>query len=171
MMGARPALRQATQNRPNNNNNGNAAPDNAASQANNAPEKAKEEEEEAFVYRSDGVRDPFAPFIVNVTDDDPKERCALCVPLANLTFTGVVTGIASPVALVETREGVGYFVRRGSELRLQRGASSTSERGSSCCESACKTSSAGSLSSIALCVSARKTRWLRSPQTMSHRDL
>ena len=107
---------QSNANRPNNNNNnGNAGPDNAAPQANNAPEKAKEEEE-AFVYRSDGVRDPFAPFIVNVTDDDPKERCALCVPLANLTFTGVVTGIASPVALVETREGVGYFVRRGSEL-------------------------------------------------------
>ena len=72
--------------------------------------------DEAFVYRSDGVRDPFQPFIVNIADDDPKDVCALCVPLANLTFTGVVTGIASPVALVETREGAGYFVRRGSEL-------------------------------------------------------
>ena len=72
--------------------------------------------DEAFVYRSDGVRDPFQPFIVNIADEDPSDRCALCVPLANLTFTGVVTGIASPVALVETREGAGYFVRRGSEL-------------------------------------------------------
>lgn len=81
-----------------------------------APDEASNKKDEAFVYRSDGVRDPFQPFIVTISDDDPKDVCALCVPLANLTFTGVVTGIASPVALVETREGAGYFVRRGSEL-------------------------------------------------------
>ena len=80
------------------------------------PDNASNTKDEAFVYRSDGVRDPFQPFIVTISDDDPKDVCALCVPLANLTFTGVVTGIASPVALVETREGAGYFVRRGSEL-------------------------------------------------------
>ena len=72
--------------------------------------------EEAFVYRSDGVRDPFQPFIVTMTEEEDSDRCALCVPLSSLSFTAVVTGIASPVALIETREGVGYFARRGSEL-------------------------------------------------------
>ncbi len=91
--------------------------------ANQSPKRLKPKsfgkdtsKDEAFVYRSDGVRDPFQPFIVNVTEDNDAERCALCVPLSSLSFTAVVTGIASPVALVETREGVGYFARRGSEL-------------------------------------------------------
>ena len=74
------------------------------------------EKVEPFVYRADGIRDPFQPFIATISDDNAEDTCALCVPLANLTFTGVVTGIASPVALVETRDGAGHFVRRGSEL-------------------------------------------------------
>ena len=90
------------------------------------PKKKKEtaetdEEEEAFLYRSDGVRDPFQPFIVTLHDEEKEQRCPLCVPLSGLTFTGAVTGIASPVALIETREGVGYFVRRGSELGANNG--------------------------------------------------
>jgi Tfp pilus assembly protein PilP len=72
--------------------------------------------DEVFVYRADGVRDPFQAFIVTMNDDEEDQKCPLCLPLSNLSFTGVVTGIASPVALVETRDGVGYFVRRGSEL-------------------------------------------------------
>jgi Tfp pilus assembly protein PilP len=75
-----------------------------------------ETSEEAFVYRADGVRDPFQAYIVTMNDDEKDIKCPLCVPLSNLSFTGVVTGIASPVGLVETRDGVGYFVRRGSEL-------------------------------------------------------
>ena len=82
--------------------------------------RTKEDEEaakeEAFIYRSDGVRDPFQPFIVTISEDEESDRCALCVPPSSLSFTAVVTGIASPVALIETREGVGYFARRGSEL-------------------------------------------------------
>jgi type IV pilus assembly protein PilP len=72
--------------------------------------------EEAFIYRSDGVRDPFQPFIVTISEEEDSDRCALCVPLSSLNFTAVVTGIASPVALIETRDGVGHFARRGSEL-------------------------------------------------------
>jgi Tfp pilus assembly protein PilP len=72
--------------------------------------------EEAFIYRADGVRDPFQAFIVTMNDDEQTKKCPLCLPLSNLSFTGIVTGIASPVALIETRDGVGYFVRRGSEL-------------------------------------------------------
>jgi len=97
------------QNNPNNGNNGGAVKA-------LKPKEQSTEKVEPFVYRADGVRDPFQPFIVTISDENAEDKCALCVPLANLTFTGVVTGIASPVALVETREGAGYFVRRGSEL-------------------------------------------------------
>lgn len=72
--------------------------------------------EDVFVYRADGVRDPFQAFIVTMIDDEKNKKCPLCLPLSSLRFTGVITGIASPVALIETRDGIGYFVRRGSEL-------------------------------------------------------
>lgn len=69
-----------------------------------------------FIYRSEGLRDPFEPFIVAITDKKGKKGCPLCQDLSELRLVGLVTGVASPLAVVETRDGLGYFVRRSSEI-------------------------------------------------------
>ncbi|HBU47537.1 MAG TPA: hypothetical protein DEB46_04430 [Myxococcales bacterium] len=69
-----------------------------------------------FIYQSEGLRDPFEPFIVALTDKRDKEGCPLCLDVSELRLVGLVTGVASPVAVIETRDGLGYFVRRGSEI-------------------------------------------------------
>ena len=69
-----------------------------------------------FIYQHEGLRDPFEPFIVALTDKRDKAGCPLCLDVSELRLVGLVTGVASPVAVIETRDGLGYFVRRGSEI-------------------------------------------------------
>ncbi len=69
-----------------------------------------------FIYQYEGLRDPFEPFIVALTDNRDKTGCPLCLDVSELRLVGLVTGVASPVAVIETRDGLGYFVRRGSEI-------------------------------------------------------
>jgi Tfp pilus assembly protein PilP len=69
-----------------------------------------------FLYREEGLKDPFQPFIMSFSDSSGKDTCPLCVPIAQLKFVGLVTGIASPRALIETDDGVGHILTRGAAI-------------------------------------------------------
>jgi Tfp pilus assembly protein PilP len=69
-----------------------------------------------FMYREEGLKDPFQPFIISFVESAGKGGCPLCVPLAQLKFVGLVTGIASPRALIETDDGIGHILYRGAPI-------------------------------------------------------
>lgn len=63
-------------------------------------------------------RDPFAPYAVDVVEEGGRcaEHAAACVALDDFTVKGIVTGTASPRAMVEVKGGASVVVRVGDVL-------------------------------------------------------
>jgi type IV pilus assembly protein PilP len=69
-------------------------------------------------YSGAGKRDPFRSFLaeIDATHANASTRCTTPLgrfELEQLKLVAVVTGLADPVAMVETPAGVGYSVRPG----------------------------------------------------------
>lgn len=78
-----------------------------------------------YVYSPVGKRDPFRPYLdrTRPPSDQVDPSCGpLCTwELEQLRVVAVVSGMASPVAMVEDPRGRGYVVRRGSSIGKQNG--------------------------------------------------
>ena len=89
------------------------------------PEEAPPAE---YAYSAVGKRDPFRSFFedyatASESNAGVAERCGpLCRwDLEQLRLVAVVSGTATPLAMVEDPEGRGYFVRRGSYIGKRSG--------------------------------------------------
>lgn len=78
-----------------------------------------------YVYSPVGKRDPFRPYHdrTRSTSDQVDPACGpLCTwEIEQLRVVAVVSGMASPVAMVEDPRGRGYVVRRNSSIGKQNG--------------------------------------------------
>ena len=86
-----------------------------------------------FIYSPIGKRDPFRPYYLDMaggpgkgTATGPKLTTAPKTDLEKydidqLKLVAIITGIAEPVAMVETGDGMGYVVRRGTLIGKNRG--------------------------------------------------
>ncbi len=78
--------------------------------------------EDQYVYDPTGLRDPFTPidFSVKVSVDTtvpPLQRFAL----GQLKVSAILVGGNDPSAMVETQEGMGYPVKKGTKIGLDNG--------------------------------------------------
>ncbi|MFO7156373.1 MAG: pilus assembly protein PilP [Pseudomonadota bacterium] len=85
-----------------------------------APEPEEKLEEE-YVYSPVGKRDPFRPYLNRFVPGPAVAPDPLCGPLCQwdldqLRLVGIVSGLASPVAMVEDPKGNGHTVRRGTSI-------------------------------------------------------
>lgn len=86
-----------------------------------------------FSYDPSGRRDPFAPIVqqeqgIGLADENlpPLQR----VSLTELTLIGIVWGAHGYTAMVQTPDGKGYAVRRGTRIGPNNGVvSAITERG------------------------------------------
>ena len=80
-----------------------------------------------YVYTPIGKRDPFRSFFDSFEAVEPQQRgdseCGLLCQweLDQLRLVAVVSGVASPLAMVEDPEGRGHMVRRGSYIGKRSG--------------------------------------------------
>lgn len=86
-------------------------------------EKAAEPEvvEEEYVFSPVGKRDPFRPYLERFAVDAAMAPDPLCGPLCQwdldqLRLVGIVSGLASPLGMLEDPKGSGYTVRRGTSI-------------------------------------------------------
>lgn len=90
-------------------------------------EKADEEEsEDEYVFSPVGKRDPFRAHIEELLPEAELEPDPLCGPLCNwhleqLRLAAVVSGMASPLAMVVDPQGNGHNVRRGTSIGKRNG--------------------------------------------------
>jgi type IV pilus assembly protein PilP len=76
-----------------------------------------EDAEPVFVYDSANKRDPFIPFdFSRQVKVDPTKSPLERYTLGQLKLTAVLLGGADPKAMVETMEGKGYTVKKGSKI-------------------------------------------------------
>lgn len=83
-----------------------------------APAAAAQPAAPQWSYSGAGKRDPFRSFLseIDSTQTATSTRCTTPLgrfELEQLKLVAVVTGLADPVAMVETPAGVGYSVRPG----------------------------------------------------------
>jgi len=83
--------------------------------------EAEAKPEEEYVYSPVGKRDPFRPYLDRFAQAVPVAPDPLCGPLCQwdlgqLRLVGIVSGLASPVAMVEDPKGNGHTVRRGTSI-------------------------------------------------------
>lgn len=78
-----------------------------------------------YVYSPVGKRDPFRPYMdrTRASEGQVDPSCGpLCTwELEQLRVVAVVSGMASPVAMVEDPRGRGFVVRRGSSIGKNNG--------------------------------------------------
>lgn len=80
-----------------------------------------------YVYTPIGKRDPFRSFFDSFEPAEPQQRvegdCGLLCQweIDQLRLVAVVSGVASPLAMVEDPEGRGHMVRRGSFIGKRSG--------------------------------------------------
>jgi type IV pilus assembly protein PilP len=99
-----------------------AAPTAAAPAAGSTAEGEKpaaEAKPPGYVYSSVGKRDPFRSFIseLGTSGGTLVTRCNTALgryELEQMQLVAVVTGLADPVAMVQTPGGTGFSIRRGS---------------------------------------------------------
>ncbi|WP_373044966.1 pilus assembly protein PilP [Vulgatibacter sp.] len=80
-----------------------------------------------YVYTPIGKRDPFRSFFDSFEPVEPQQnvdaKCGLLCQfeLDQLRLVAVVSGVASPLAMVEDPDGRGHMVRRGSHVGKRSG--------------------------------------------------
>lgn len=95
-----------------------AAPAPSAGEAVAEPEPAVPEVETRLADR-----DPFFSAFVHDDEDplDPRLPPLARMELASLSLVGVVSGVATPVALLEDKQGIGYRARVGDPIGREGG--------------------------------------------------
>lgn len=81
---------------------------------------------EEYVYSPVGKRDPFRPYIDRLEPETATTPDPLCGPLCNweleqLRLVAVISGMASPIAMLEDPRGDGHSVRRGTPIGKRNG--------------------------------------------------
>lgn len=75
-----------------------------------------------YVYNPFGKRDPFRPFILDISS---SERASLDplqgYELSKFVLTGIVSGISTPRAIVIDGAGRGHVIQRGTRIGVNRG--------------------------------------------------
>lgn len=89
-------------------------------------EAEPEEFEEEYIFSPVGKRDPFRPYLDRMVPESVMAPDPLCGPLCNweleqLRLAAVVSGMASPLAMVEDPQGNGHNVRRGTSIGKRNG--------------------------------------------------
>ncbi len=80
-----------------------------------------------YVYSPVGKRDPFRSVLIELADlGRPQGPSACQTPLCKwdldqFRLVAVVTGMSSPLAMVEDPKGKGHFVRRGTQIGKNNG--------------------------------------------------
>lgn len=82
--------------------------------------------EEEYVFSPIGKRDPFRAYLDRVVPEADVAPDPLCGPLCKweleqLRLAAVVSGMASPLAMVEDPQGNGHSVRRGTSIGKRNG--------------------------------------------------
>lgn len=82
--------------------------------------------EEEFVYSPVGKRDPFRSLLGRVATTQEPAEDPLCGQLCSwdleqLRLVAVVSGMASPLAMVQDPKGNGYNLRRGTSIGKRNG--------------------------------------------------
>lgn len=96
---------------------------------------AEEQPEETWSYSPAGKRDPFRSYfdMYEPAESAPPTVVENCGPvcqweLEQLRVTAIVSGTASPLAMLEDPEGRGHLVRRGSYVGKRQGRVSAIQR-------------------------------------------
>ena len=100
------------------------APKRKAKPAAEAEESTPEEEE--YVFSPVGKRDPFRSYLDRIQPASTMTPDPLCGPLCNweleqLRLVAVISGMASPLAMLEDPQGNGHNVRRGTSIGKRNG--------------------------------------------------
>lgn len=93
------------------------------------PAEEAEEEialEEEYVYSPVGKRDPFRSYLDRLEPAAAMTPDPLCGPLCNweleqLRLVAVISGMATPIAMLEDPQGNGHSVRRGTSVGKRNG--------------------------------------------------